>query len=233
MCASPTDPTESGPLALAVLISGFGSNLQAILDEIAAGVLPARVAAVISDQPDAYGLTRARDAGVPAVCVARSAYPNRRAFEAALRAAIDTAGAQLIVLAGFMRVLSAGFVAHYPDRIINIHPSLLPAYRGLDTHARVLADGCPEHGASVHFVTAELDAGPIIVQGRVLVRPEDTPETLAARVHEQEHRILPQAIRWIAQQRLSVVDGAVHLDGAPTLPGVLIKTAAHTHGQAG
>ena len=223
MCPSSTEPH---PLPIAVLISGFGSNLQAILDEIAAGHLPACVALVVSDQPEAYGLTRAREAGVATECVERAAYGSRREFEAALRARIDAAGAKLIVLAGFMRILSPEFVAHYPQRIINIHPSLLPAYRGLDTHARVLADGATEHGASVHFVTEELDAGPVIVQGRLLVRPDDTPDTLAARVHEQEHRILPQAIRWIAERRLDIAEGQVLLDGEPTLPGMLIKTAA-------
>ncbi len=217
-------------MPIAVLVSGFGSNLQAILDEIAAQRLPARVVLVASDQPDAYGLTRAREAGVEAECLERSAYRSRREFEAALRARIDGAGATLIVLAGFMRILSPEFVAHYPQRIINIHPSLLPAYRGLDTHARALADGAVEHGASVHFVTEELDAGPVIVQGRVLVRPDDTPQTLAARVHEQEHRILPQAIRWIAERRIEIAEGTVLLDGEPTLPGALIKAAAFTDG---
>ena len=231
MCASPTEPPASEPLPLAVLISGFGSNLQAILDDICARALPARVAAVISDQPEARGLARARDAGVPAICVERSTYPNRREFEAALRVQIDQAGAELIVLAGFMRVLSADFVAYYTHRIINIHPSLLPDYRGLDTHARALADGALEHGATVHFVTPELDAGPIILQGRVFVRPDDTPETLAGRVHAQEHKILPQAIRWIAQRRLTVVDGMVHLDGEPTLPPALLKITAMKGGR--
>ncbi|MDH3638174.1 MAG: phosphoribosylglycinamide formyltransferase, partial [Gammaproteobacteria bacterium] len=168
---------------------------------------------------------------IPAVCVDRSAYPNRREFEAALRARIDEAGPELIVLAGFMRILSADFVSHYTDRIINIHPSLLPDYRGLDTHARALTDGALEHGATVHFVTPELDSGPIIVQGRVFVRPDDTPDTLAERVHQQEHRILPQAIRWIAQRRLAVVDGVVLLNGEPALPPALIKSSASIGGR--
>lgn len=206
--------SSTEPLVLVVLISGRGSNLQAILDAIAAGDLPARVAAVISDRPDAPGLERARQAGVPAEVVSGAPYATRADYDRALMERIDRYRPGLVVLAGFMRILGSEFVRHYRDRLINIHPSLLPAFRGLDTHARALAAGVREHGASVHFVTEDLDAGPVICQARVPVLPGDTPDRLAARVLEQEHRIYPQAIRWFAEGRLSVCDGRVLLDGA-------------------
>ena len=198
-----------------VLISGRGSNLQAIIDDSRAPDCPYAVRAVISNRPGAAGLERARKAGIDTLVVDHTRYAQREAFDAALIEAIDRLGATLVVLAGFMRILTAEFVAHYARRLINIHPSLLPRFPGLDTHARAIAEGAREHGASVHFVTAELDGGPVIIQARVPVHPEDDADTLAARVLEQEHRILPRAIRWFAEDRLTIEHGRVLVDGEP------------------
>lgn len=201
-------------LPIVVLVSGSGSNLQAIIDA-AARDLPVEVRAVISNRADCFALERARRAGIPDIFVDPKTYPHRAAYDTALAEVIDGFSPGLVVLAGFMRILSAEFVQHYQGRLINIHPSLLPKYRGLDTHARCLAAGDKEHGATVHFVIPELDAGPIILQARVPVQPDDTPETLAARVLEQEHRIYPLAIRWFAEGRLSLRDGVAYLDQKP------------------
>lgn len=184
---------------LAVLLSGEGGNLQAIVDRIARGELRARVVRVLSDQPDAFGLQRARRRGIPAFTVAVADYPDRAAWEAALSARVDEARADLIVLAGFMRVLSAGFVNRYPRKILNIHPSLLPRHKGLDTHRRVLDAGDARHGASVHFVTAEVDGGPVLLQGEVAVEPGDTVESLRKKVRQVEHRIYSEAIAMAAR----------------------------------
>ncbi|MGR3983916.1 MAG: phosphoribosylglycinamide formyltransferase [Gammaproteobacteria bacterium] len=189
------------PLNLVVLISGNGSNLQAILDSIAVGELPARVSAVISDRADAFGLKRAARAGVPAQVVARDAHAGRAGFDAALLRCVDSLAPDLIVLAGFMRVLPPQFVSRFARRIINIHPSLLPKFKGLDTHQRALDAGERWHGATVHFVTAELDAGPRILQGKVEVAPDDDAGSLRARVLREEHRLYPRAIRWFAENR--------------------------------
>ncbi|PKM44367.1 MAG: phosphoribosylglycinamide formyltransferase [Gammaproteobacteria bacterium HGW-Gammaproteobacteria-1] len=209
--------SERAPLPIVVLLSGSGSNLQAIIDAVPAG-LPVDIRAVISNKMDAYGLERARQAGIPTQVLSHRDYADRESYDAALAALIDGYGAQLVVLAGFMRILSDGFVRRYEGRMLNIHPSLLPRHRGLDTHTRALAAGDGEHGATVHFVSPELDAGPIIIQARVPVHPGDTPESLAARVLEQEHRIYPQAIRWYAEGRLELKDGAALLDGKPVTP---------------
>ncbi len=206
-----------------VLISGRGSNLQAILDSAVQGELPVDIRAVISNRPEVYGLERARQAGVPAVVVDHKAYPDRLAFEAALRQRIDAERPDLVILAGFMRVLSAGFVEHYQGRLLNIHPSLLPQYRGLHTHERAIAAGERAHGASVHFVIPELDSGPLIVQARVPVLPDDDPDTLAARVLEKEHRIYPLAIRWFAAGRVMMRDGRVWFDGRPLAQPKLLE----------
>ena len=189
------------PLQLVVLISGNGSNLQAILDRIDAGELSARVAAVISDRAAAVGLARARRAGVAAETVARADYDSAAAFFDALRRRVESFAPDLVALAGFMRVLPPAFVAHFDRRLINIHPSLLPRFKGLHTHQRALDAGAAVHGATVHWVTAELDAGPVIAQAEVTVQPGDTAETLGARVLEQEHRLYPQAIQQLAEQR--------------------------------
>jgi phosphoribosylglycinamide formyltransferase-1 len=205
---------ETDRLPMVVLLSGNGSNLQAIIDAINAG-LPAEVRAVISNRAEAFGLERARRAAIPDVFLDPRRYPDRASYDAALRETVDAFAPKLVVLAGFMRILSADFVRHYEGRLINIHPSLLPKFRGLDTHARCLAAGETEHGATVHFVSPELDAGAPIIQARVKVRPDDTPETLAARVLEEEHRIYPLAIRWFTEGRLSVEQGQCRLDGRP------------------
>jgi phosphoribosylglycinamide formyltransferase-1 len=202
-----------GPLRLVVLISGRGSNMAAIARACAAGHIGARIVRVIADQPEAGGIALALQLGLEVAVVARSRYADRAAFEAALGAALDAAAPDLIVLAGFMRVLSPEFAARYAGRMLNIHPSLLPAYRGLHTHERVLAAGEREHGATVHYVTAELDGGPPVLQARVPVLPGDTPASLSARVQEQEHIIYPKVIGWIADGRLREADGAAWLDG--------------------
>lgn len=213
---APDSAIDGGsPLSLLVLISGRGSNLRSIIDAIARGDTAATIGAVISDRPDAPGLIHARNAGIPGIVVDRRAYPSRDAFESALRTAIDSRRPDLLVLAGFMRVLGAGFVRAYEGRMINIHPSLLPAFPGLDTHQRALAAGAGEHGASVHYVTSEVDGGPVILRARVPVLPEDDADSLAARVLAQEHRIYPLVIRWIAEGRLTNRDGVPHFDGRP------------------
>ncbi len=200
-------------LRLTVLISGRGSNLQAILDQAASGALPVEVVAVISNRPGVYGLERARQAGVAALELDHKNFIDRPDFEAALIECIDHHQPDLVILAGFMRVLTAGFTEHYRGRLLNIHPSLLPKFRGLHTHERAIAAGETEHGASIHFVTAELDGGPVIVQARVPVQSGDDPDVLAARVLEQEHRLYPQAIRWFAEGRLKLDQARVWFDG--------------------
>lgn len=200
--------------AVVVLISGRGSNLQAILDEIRADRLPIKIHAVISNNPDAPGLARARAANIPTHVVNHRDFPDREQFDQALRREIDAYAPGLVVLAGFLRLLTPTFVKHYAGRLMNIHPSLLPQFPGLNTHARVLESGARVHGASVHFVTPDMDTGPIIIQAAVPILPGDTPLSLAARVLEQEHRIYPLAIRWFAEGRLRRQDGQVLLDGA-------------------
>lgn len=202
-------------LPLVVLLSGRGSNFQALLQAIQAGRLNAEIRAVISNRPEAPGLLTARDAGLPATVVDHRGYESREAYDAALQAAIDPHAPALVVLAGFMRILTPGFVHHYEGRLINIHPSLLPRFRGLDTHARALREGATEHGASVHFVTEELDGGPVILQARVPVRPDDSAELLAQRVLKEEHRLYPAAVGLIASGRIHWQDHQVWFDGKP------------------
>jgi phosphoribosylglycinamide formyltransferase-1 len=211
---------------LVVLISGRGSNLQAILDQAASGEWPVDIAAVISNRPGVQGLERARQAGVPALELDHKNYPDRPEFEAALIELIDRQQPDLVILAGFMRVLTPGFTEHYRGRLFNIHPSLLPKFRGLHTHERALAAGETEHGATIHFVTAELDGGPIIVQARVPVLPDDDPDTLAARVLAQEHRLYPQAIRWFAEGRLKLEEEQVWFDGKPLVEPLRLEDFA-------
>ncbi|MDP1708104.1 MAG: phosphoribosylglycinamide formyltransferase [Gammaproteobacteria bacterium] len=197
-------------LPTVILVSGRGSNLQAILQAAAAPSSPLEVRAVISNRPDAPALAVARAAGIPTQTVDHTTYPDRQHFDAALQTAIDCHAPALVVLAGFMRILGPEFVNHYRGRMLNIHPSLLPAYPGLDTHRRVLMDGVQEHGASVHFVTPAVDGGPVVLQARVPVLPDDTVTTLAARVLEQEHCIYPQALRWFAEGRLRLAGAPPH-----------------------
>ncbi len=196
-----------------VLVSGRGSNLQAIIKAVANGELPADIRAVISSEPGAPALARARTAGIPTHVVNHRDFPARDRFDQALMQRIEAYRPQLVVLAGFMRILGKAFIDHYTGRLINIHPSLLPAFPGLNTHARALQSGASHHGASVHFVTHEVDGGPVIIQAAVPVLPDDVPETLAERVLKEEHRIYPQAIGWFLAGRLSVENGRVLLDG--------------------
>jgi len=196
-----------------ILISGRGSNMEAI---VRAAIPGARIAAVISNRPEAAGLEFARRHGIATAVVDHKAHPSREAFDTALAQAIDAFSPDLVVLAGFMRVLGEAFVRRYEGRMLNIHPSLLPAFPGLHTHERALQEGCRVHGATVHFVTPALDHGPIVVQAAVPVLPDDTPETLAARVLVQEHRIYPQAVRWFVEDRLRLTpEGCVVLQGLP------------------
>ncbi|WP_373387538.1 phosphoribosylglycinamide formyltransferase [Pseudomonas alcaligenes] len=208
-----------------VLISGSGSNLQALIDSIANDGNPARIAAVISNRADAYGLVRAQNAGIQTRVLDHKQFDGREAFDAALVEAIDGFDPQLVVLAGFMRILTGDFVRHYEGRLLNIHPSLLPKHKGLHTHQRALEAGDREHGCSVHFVTEELDGGPLVVQAVVPVESGDTPESLAQRVHSQEHNIYPLAMRWFAEGRLKLGKTGAQLDGKD-LPatGHLIRT---------
>ncbi|PJI49342.1 MAG: phosphoribosylglycinamide formyltransferase [Pseudomonas sp.] len=203
----------STPCNVVVLISGSGSNLQALIDSLAGTDTPAVIRAVISNRADAYGLERARKAGIETCFLDHKAYADRESFDAALIQAIDGFDADLVLLAGFMRILSADFVRHYQGRLLNIHPSLLPKYKGLHTHQRALEAGDAEHGCSVHFVTEELDGGPLVVQAAIPVQSDDTPETLAQRVHLQEHVIYPLAMRWFAEGRVRLGDQGATLDG--------------------
>jgi phosphoribosylglycinamide formyltransferase-1 len=217
----------STPLAVVVLISGRGSNLQAILNAIADDGLPVEVRAVISNRPDAAGLQRPALLGIRTIVVDHACYASRRAFEAVLQSTIDAFEPGALVLAGFMRLLTPEFVTHYRGRILNIHPSLLPEFPGLNTHQRVLAAGRRESGATVHFVTPELDGGPPILQARVPVLPGDDAAALAGRVLEQEHRIYPLAIRWFAEGRVRLGNGGrVMLDGLPLVSTPVLRPDA-------
>lgn len=195
--------------SIVILISGQGSNMQALLD---AG-LPCKVAAVVSNRADAAGLAIARARGIATEVLSHRDFADRESFDAALSKVIDRYAPDLVVLAGFMRILTTGFVKHYAGRLINIHPSLLPAYPGIDTHERALQDGVKIHGCTVHFVTPHLDHGPIIIQAAVAVLRSDTPETLAERVLREEHRIYPQAVRWLCLGQVWLDEnGRVHSD---------------------
>ena len=196
---------------IVILISGRGSNMEALIAARDAGTLPVDIAAVISNRPDAAGLETAEKAGISAHYIDHKAFAERDAFDAALAECIDGFAPDLVVLAGFMRILSDGFVRHYAGRLMNIHPSLLPAFPGLHTHRRALAEGVRIHGCTVHFVTPALDHGPIIIQAAVPVLDGDDEATLAARVLGQEHRIYAQAVRWFAEDRLRIDDGRVRL----------------------
>ena len=199
-------------LPVVVLISGSGSNLQAIIDAVANQSVNANIKAVISNRPGVLGLERAQTAGIPTQVIDHKDYPDRRSFELELEKVIDSYEPQLIVLAGFMRILTPEFVNHYLGRMINIHPSLLPNFQGLHTHQRAIDAGVKEHGASIHFVTPELDGGPVVLQAKVTVLADDTPQALAARVLTVEHQIYPQAIEFIAQQRLHLKNNQAYLD---------------------
>ncbi len=199
--------------SIVVLISGSGSNLQAILDACSASFIDGKVTAVLSNKAKAYGLERAKKAGAKAIVLDHKAYADRVAYDQELIATIDQHQPDLVVLAGFMRILTPEFVQHYQGRLLNIHPSLLPKYQGLNTHQRAIEAGDTEHGCSVHFVTAELDGGPVILQAKVPIFPDDDAEAVAQRVHEQEHRIYPLVVRWFCQNRLQQQSDKALLDG--------------------
>ena len=195
--------------SVVILISGRGSNMQAIVE---AGI-PVRIAAVISNRPDAAGLEWASTHGIATQIVDHRGFPSREAFDAALADAIDAYRPDLVVLAGFMRILGEAFVSRFAGRMLNIHPSLLPSFPGLHTHRRAIEEGVKVHGSTVHFVTPALDHGPIVIQAAVPVLPGDDEDSLAARVLQAEHRIYPQAVRWVAEDRLVIENGIVRVTG--------------------
>lgn len=197
-----------------MLISGSGSNLQALIDACATGIIPGRIVRVISNNPDAFGLERAKKSQIPTQTIDHHPFANRPLFDAAIAQALDEARAELICLAGFMRRLTEDFALRYAGRLINIHPALLPAFPGIHVHEKAIAAGVRFSGATVHFVVPEVDAGPIICQAVVPVLAHDTPTTLAARILRQEHRIYPLAVRWFAQNRLRLREGKVWLSDA-------------------
>jgi phosphoribosylglycinamide formyltransferase-1 len=197
----------------AILISGSGTNLQAFIDFVAAGESDLDLAVVFSNRPDAFGLERAKREGIDTACIEHGDFDTRETFDQAVAAELDRWQPELLVLAGFMRILSPWFVQKYEGRILNIHPALLPRYPGLDTHQRVLDAGDEFHGSTVHFVTEELDGGPRILQGRIRVAPTNDPDELMQRVQAVEHRIYPEAANWFAQGRLTYKDEAAWLDG--------------------
>ena len=207
--------------SIVILISGRGSNMEAIL---AADIPGARISAVISNRPDAAGLGHAAARGIATAVVDHKAFASREAFDAALAAAIDAYAPDLVVLAGFMRVLTDGFVQRYAGRLMNIHPSLLPSFTGLHTHRRALESGVRVHGATVHFVTPALDVGPIVIQAVVPVRADDDEDSLARRVLAEEHRIYPQAVRWFVEERLAIdAQGRVTIAGGATMPDAALR----------
>lgn len=210
-------------LKLAVLVSGRGSNMQAIVEAALAEDYPAEVALVISNKPDAPALDRAQEAGIDTRVIPSADFADRDAFDAKLTEEIDAAGCEVVVLAGFMRLLSSTFCEHWHDRLINIHPSLLPAFKGLNVHARMIEAGVRFGGCTVHFVRPEMDTGPIIVQAAVPVHPSDDADTLADRILREEHKIYPLAVRWIAENRVRVVDEVVRIEGASAVDQALIN----------
>jgi len=217
-------------LPIVVLISGTGSNLRAIAARAAAGTLPVEIRAVVSDKPESKGLAWAAAQRIATVALPARDYPDRAAFDRALADTVAGFAPGLVVLAGFMRILGDEFVDRFAGRLVNIHPSLLPKYRGLHTHRRALEAGDREHGASVHFVTRELDGGPVVLQARVPVRDGDDESTLAAKVLAEEHLIYPECIGWFAEGRLRMHDGAAYLDGRRLDTPVVRAAGATSHG---
>lgn len=204
-------------LKIAVLISGSGSNLQAIIDAINVGRLNAEICGVLANKTDAYGLTRARAAGIPVAVLVNSHFVDRGSFDAAMQQQLDAWSPDIVVLAGFMRILGSHFVTHYQGRLLNIHPSLLPKYKGLHTHRRALEARDTTHGCSVHFVTPELDGGPVIAQSIVPVLANDNEITLTERVHKSEHQLYPQVLVWLAEGKLTYREGQTFFEGSPLL----------------
>lgn len=202
----------NNPIRVAVLISGSGSNLQAIIDDQVKHNNEYEIVLVISNKADAYGLTRASNAGLAAEVIDHTQYDSREAFDQALQKKLDKAKVDLVVLAGFMRILTPEFTQHFLGKMLNIHPSLLPKYTGLQTHRRALEANDSEHGLSIHFVTPELDGGPVILQATVPIEEGETEASLQQKIHTQEHLTYPLVIRWFAQGRIQLVDNAVQLD---------------------
>ena len=217
----PKDAPESC-CKIAVLISGGGSNLQSVIDHIEQGHIDVSIACVISNKPDAYGLVRAQNANIPTHVIEHKNYASREEFDQELVRTLAVYNIQLIILAGFMRVLSPTFINQYEGNILNIHPSLLPKYAGLHTHARAIEAGDSEHGCSVHFVTADLDEGPLVIQAKVKVESSDDADTLAARVLKKEHIIYPLAVKWFCEKRLSLKHGKADFDGKPLKHAILL-----------
>ena len=213
---------STGTRKAAILISGSGTNLQSFIDRVAGGTLSFELCGVFSNRPDAYGLARARDAGIDTLCIEHGRYATREQFDQAVAAALAPWQPDLLILAGFMRILSPWFVQHYSGRILNIHPALLPLYPGLNTHERVLAAGDTHHGSTVHFVTEELDGGPRILQGRIRVAPSTDSGELMQRVQAVEHRIYPTAADWFGAGRLEMKHGLTWLDGKPIAEPVVL-----------
>ena len=212
---------------IVILISGRGSNMEAIIRARDAGECPVDIAAVISNKADAKGLETAQKAGIATRVLDHKGFAGREAFDGELAALIDGFQPDLVVLAGFMRILSAGFVQHYVNRLLNIHPSLLPAFTGLHTHQRALDEGVRVHGCTVHFVTAELDHGPVVLQAAVPVLDDDDEDALSARVLRQEHRIYPLAVRWFAEDRLRIENGKVRVNAPLEGEDSLVSPTLH------
>ncbi len=212
-------------LKIAILISGRGSNLQSLIDHFGPVITgsPIEIVLVLSNRPDAFGLARAKKAGIPSLVIDHKAYPDRAAFDAAMDQAIRASGAEMVVLAGFLRLLTDGFIAGWRDKLVNIHPALLPSFKGLHTHARALEAGVRFHGCTVHFVRHEMDTGPIIAQAALPVRPEDTEESLGRRVLEAEHRLFPLALRLIAEGKVRVENERAVIDDAAFAGDVLFN----------
>jgi len=226
MRAASTSGEQMAKRRVAILISGRGSNMAALLAAARSEDFPAEIALVLSNRPAAKGLAAAREAGLATAIVDHTRFgQDREAFERALQAELEKQQIDILCLAGFMRLLTPWLVSRWHGRMLNIHPALLPAFKGLDTHARALAAGVKIHGATVHFVIPEMDSGPVIAQGALAVRDDDTPDTLAARVLALEHRIYPAALRLVAEERVRVVDGRCVIDGAAVSDHVLLVPA--------
>ncbi|MGB1199169.1 MAG: phosphoribosylglycinamide formyltransferase [Thalassotalea sp.] len=201
------------PSRIVVLISGSGTNLQALIDACNSADYPGEIVGVISNKADAYGLVRAQNSNIATHAISHKAFDSRESYDHALIEKIDALKADIVVLAGFMRILTPAFVQHFSGKLLNIHPSLLPKYQGLNTHQRALDAKDQEHGVSVHFVTEELDGGPVILQAKVPVFDGDTADDLASRVHEQEHRIYPLVVKWFCSKRVTMIGDNAVLDG--------------------
>jgi phosphoribosylglycinamide formyltransferase-1 len=221
---------SSAPKRLVIIVSGGGSNLQSLIDGCAGDKINAAVSAVISNNPNAGGLERAAKAGIPNLAIDHRAFNSRETFDQALSELIDSFSPDLVILAGFMRILTAEFVDHYLGRMMNIHPSLLPAYPGLNTHQRAIEAGDKKAGATVHFVTPELDGGPPIIQAQVNIDATDNKDTLATKVLTYEHKIYPEAVRWFCNNRLVMQNNQVRLDNSPiSESGIIYNMIEPTH----